>query len=87
MSHEKLKEILSRRLNLKDPQFCLEGRGRISGSLVSATFTGTWTDNTSSSPYFSLNNGNDSVRYRTAAGSASVARNFIAIAYACSALA
>ena len=38
---------------------------------VSATFTGTWTDNTSSSPYFSLNNGNDSVRYRTAAGSAS----------------
>ena len=40
MSHEKLKEILTRRLKLKDPQFRLEGRGRISGSLVSATFTG-----------------------------------------------
>src|SRR5947207_5917947 len=37
---------------------------------VSATFTGSWTDNTSSSPYFSLNNGNDAVRYRTDAGSA-----------------
>ena len=32
MSHEKLKEILTRRLKLKDPQFRLEGRGRISGS-------------------------------------------------------
>ena len=40
MSHEKLKEILTRRLKLKDPRFRLEGRGRISGSLVSATFTG-----------------------------------------------
>ena len=40
MSHEKLKEILIRRLKLKDPQFRLEGRGRISGSLVSATFAG-----------------------------------------------
>jgi acid stress-induced BolA-like protein IbaG/YrbA len=40
MSHQKLKEILTRRLKLKNPQFRLEGRGRISGSLVSATFTG-----------------------------------------------
>lgn len=40
MSHEKLKEILTRRLKLKEPQFRLEGRGRISGSLVSATFSG-----------------------------------------------
>ena len=40
MSHEKLKEILTRRLKLKDPHFRLEGRGRISGSLVSATFAG-----------------------------------------------
>ena len=40
MSHEKLKGILIRRLKLKDPQFRLEGRGRISGSLVSPTFTG-----------------------------------------------
>ena len=40
MSHEKLKEILARRLKLKDPRFRLEGRGRISGSLVSATFAG-----------------------------------------------
>jgi acid stress-induced BolA-like protein IbaG/YrbA len=40
MSHEKLKEILIRRLKLKDPQFRLEGRGRISGSLVSPTFAG-----------------------------------------------
>src|SRR5260370_28814645 len=40
MSHEKLKEILTRRLSVKDPHFRLEGRGRISGSLVSPTFTG-----------------------------------------------
>ncbi len=40
MSHEKLKEILIRRLKLKDPHFRLEGKGRISGGLVSATFTG-----------------------------------------------
>jgi hypothetical protein len=40
MSHEKLEEILTRRLKLKDPQFRLEGSGRISGSLVSATFPG-----------------------------------------------
>jgi acid stress-induced BolA-like protein IbaG/YrbA len=40
MSHEKLKEILTRRLKLKALQFRLEGRGRISGSLVSATFAG-----------------------------------------------
>jgi acid stress-induced BolA-like protein IbaG/YrbA len=40
MSHEKLKQILTRRLKLKDPQFRLEGRGRISGSLVSPTFAG-----------------------------------------------
>jgi acid stress-induced BolA-like protein IbaG/YrbA len=40
MSHEELKEILTRRLKLKDPKFRLEGKGRISGSLVSATFKG-----------------------------------------------
>jgi acid stress-induced BolA-like protein IbaG/YrbA len=40
MSFEKLKEILTRRLKLKDPQFRLEGRTRVSGSLVSATFIG-----------------------------------------------
>ena len=40
MSHVKLKEILTRRLRLKDPRFLLEGRGRISGSLVSPTFAG-----------------------------------------------
>ena len=40
MSHDKLKEILTRRLKLKDPHFRLEGRGRVSGSVVSATFTG-----------------------------------------------
>ena len=40
MSHEKLKEILTRRLKLKKPQFRLEGRGRISGSLVTGTFAG-----------------------------------------------
>lgn len=38
MSHDKLKEILIRRLKLDDPQFRLEGKGRISGSVVSATF-------------------------------------------------
>jgi acid stress-induced BolA-like protein IbaG/YrbA len=40
MSHAKLKQILIRRLKLKEPQFRLEGRGRVSGSLVSATFAG-----------------------------------------------
>ncbi len=40
MSHEKLKEILTRRLKLKSPQFRLEGRGRVSGRLVSPTFAG-----------------------------------------------
>jgi acid stress-induced BolA-like protein IbaG/YrbA len=40
MSHDKLKEILIRRLRLKDPHFRLEGRGRVSGSVVSATFVG-----------------------------------------------
>jgi len=40
MSHEKLKKILTRRLKLKNPRFRFKGRGRISGSLVSATFIG-----------------------------------------------
>ena len=40
MSHDKLKEILTRRLKLKEPHFRLEGRGRVSGSIVSATFAG-----------------------------------------------
>jgi len=40
MSHDKLKEILIRSLKLKDPQFRLEGRGRVSGSVVSSTFVG-----------------------------------------------
>ena len=40
MSHEKLKEILTRRLKLKQPIFRLHGRGRVSGSLMSATFSG-----------------------------------------------
>jgi len=40
MSHDKLKEILIRRLRLKEPHFRLEGRGRVSGSVVSATFAG-----------------------------------------------
>jgi acid stress-induced BolA-like protein IbaG/YrbA len=40
MSHDKLKEILIRRLKLEDPYFRLEGRGRVSGSVVSATFAG-----------------------------------------------
>jgi acid stress-induced BolA-like protein IbaG/YrbA len=40
MSHDKLKEILIRRLRLKNPHFRLEGRGRVSGSIVSATFAG-----------------------------------------------
>ena len=40
MSHQKLKEILTRRLKLKVPLFRLEGRGRISGSIVSASFVG-----------------------------------------------
>src|SRR4051794_38515350 len=40
MSHDKLKEVLTRRLRLKDPYFRLEGRGRVSGSVVSATFAG-----------------------------------------------
>ena len=39
MSHQKLKKILVGRLKLKDPRFRLQGRGRISGSLISATFT------------------------------------------------
>src|SRR5256885_14597537 len=40
MTHDKLKEILARRLKLRDPQFRLEGRGRVSGSVVSSTFAG-----------------------------------------------
>ena len=40
MSHEKLKQILTRRLKLKNPLFRLEGSGRISGSLISPTFAG-----------------------------------------------
>src|SRR5438309_11758607 len=40
MSHEKLKEVLTRRLKLKNPIFRLQGRGRVSGSLMSATFLG-----------------------------------------------
>jgi len=40
MSHEKLKEILTRRLKLKHPIFRLQGRGRVSGSIMSATFLG-----------------------------------------------
>lgn len=39
MTHDRLKEILTRRLKLKDPEFQLQGRGRISGRLVSPTFT------------------------------------------------
>jgi acid stress-induced BolA-like protein IbaG/YrbA len=39
MSHEKLKEILTRRLKLKNPIFRLEGRGRVSGSVMSPTFS------------------------------------------------
>ena len=40
MSHVKLKQILTRRLRLKDPRFHLEGRSRVSGSVVSETFAG-----------------------------------------------
>jgi acid stress-induced BolA-like protein IbaG/YrbA len=40
MSHVKLKQILTRRLRLKSPRFHLEGRARISGSVVSSTFAG-----------------------------------------------
>ncbi len=40
MTHERLKEILTRRLRLRDPQFSLHGMGRISGRVVSATFAG-----------------------------------------------
>lgn len=40
MTHERLKEILTRRLRLRNPQFRLEGKGRVSGRLVSATFAG-----------------------------------------------
>lgn len=40
MSHAKLKEILTRRLRLKRPQFRLEGKDRISGSVISSTFAG-----------------------------------------------
>ena len=40
MSHDRLKEILTRRLRLKDPYFRLQGKGRVSGSVVSATFAG-----------------------------------------------
>lgn len=40
MSHQKLKSILTRRLKLRNPQFRLEGKGRVSGSIISSTFTG-----------------------------------------------
>src|SRR5689334_7756888 len=40
MSHDKLKEVLTRRLRLKAPLFHLVGRGRVSGSVVSKTFAG-----------------------------------------------
>ena len=40
MSQEKLKEILTRRLELKKPIFRLQGRGRVSGSIMSPTFSG-----------------------------------------------
>jgi acid stress-induced BolA-like protein IbaG/YrbA len=40
MTHERLKEILTRRLRLRDPQFRLEGKGRVSGRVVSSTFAG-----------------------------------------------
>lgn len=40
MSHMKLKQILTQRLQLKSPSFHLEGRGRVSGSVVSSTFAG-----------------------------------------------
>lgn len=40
MSHQKLKSILTRRLKLKDAQFHLEGKGRVSGNIVSITFAG-----------------------------------------------
>lgn len=40
MTHEQLKEILTRRLRLQDSEFNLEGRGRVSGRVVSATFAG-----------------------------------------------
>ena len=40
MSHAKLKEILTRRLKLRDPHFRFHGRPRVSGSLVSSTFAG-----------------------------------------------
>ena len=40
VSHEKLKEILTRRLRLKAAVFNLEGRARISGSIISQSFAG-----------------------------------------------
>jgi acid stress-induced BolA-like protein IbaG/YrbA len=40
MSHAKLKQILTQRLRLRSPQFHLQGRGRISGSVISPTFAG-----------------------------------------------
>jgi acid stress-induced BolA-like protein IbaG/YrbA len=40
MSHDKLKQILSRELKLRNPRFRLEGRGRVSGSVISTTFAG-----------------------------------------------
>jgi acid stress-induced BolA-like protein IbaG/YrbA len=40
MSHGALKEILTRRLRLKEPRFQLQGRGRVSGSVISSTFAG-----------------------------------------------
>ena len=40
MTHDHLKEILTRRLRLLHPEFRLEGRGRVSGRIVSATFAG-----------------------------------------------
>jgi acid stress-induced BolA-like protein IbaG/YrbA len=40
MTHDRLREILTRRLKLRDAEFRLEGRGRVSGRVVSATFAG-----------------------------------------------
>jgi acid stress-induced BolA-like protein IbaG/YrbA len=40
MSHVKLKQILTQRLRLRSPHFHLEGRGRVSGRVVSPTFAG-----------------------------------------------
>jgi acid stress-induced BolA-like protein IbaG/YrbA len=40
MTQQRLKEILTRRLRLKHPQFELEGKDRISGKVISETFLG-----------------------------------------------